>query len=179
MSWQLSPPRPSRIAVFPSFGTHVILSNRSIQCFLNISLSALIKTLNLENNEIVDFVGFAPSTSLEALKLANNPITSLRGMPHLPKLRVIDLSNSPFAKHQFHRVALLILFGKTLRIINGVRISLTERQLAASYPPGCDALLRGGWTISFPPPAPADLPRLTSSFAATIPRISRPIGHFH
>jgi hypothetical protein len=89
-------------------------------------------------------------------------------MPHLPKLIEIDLSNTPFAAHQFYRVSLLILFGRTLRTINGVRISINERQLATSYPSGCDALIRGGWTVSYPPPQQSDLPKLTATLAEII-----------
>jgi hypothetical protein len=86
-------------------------------------------------------------------------------MPALPKLTSIDLSNTPFARNQFSRVSLLILFGKNLRLIDGERISGTERQIAGAYPPGSDALVRAGWIATYPPPAPGDLPKITASLA--------------
>jgi hypothetical protein len=144
--------------------------NKSLSSLSSISLPPNIKTLNVESNEIVDFVGFVPSPQLEALQLAGNPIVSLRGIPPLPKLTSIDVSKTPFARGQFYRIALLILFGKTLRVIDGERISGSERSLAASYPPGSDALIRAGWTVTYPPPERADLPRITSSLAGRISR---------
>jgi hypothetical protein len=94
----------------------------------------------------------------------------LCGIPALPRLVSIDVAKMPFARGQFHRVALLILFGKSLRVIDGDRISGSERQLAAAYPPGCDALIRAGWVVTYPPPDRADLPRITASLAGKMLR---------
>jgi hypothetical protein len=136
-----------------------------LQNLASIPLPPNIKSLNVERNHITDFVGFIPSAHLEVLKVSHNPSTSLRGIPPLPKLTSIDISDTPFARNQFYRVALLILFAKSLRLIDGDRISGTERQIAASYPPGSDTLLRAGWTVAYPPPPQADLPKIIASLA--------------
>jgi hypothetical protein len=78
------------------------------------------------------------------------------------------MTDTPFSKNQFYRLSLLLLFGKSLRSIDGERISGTERQIAASYPPGCDALVRAGWVATYPPPRPADLPQITASLAGKV-----------
>jgi hypothetical protein len=124
--------------------------------------------LNAERNQITDFVGLTPSAHLEVLKVSHNPLTSLRGIPPFPRLTSVDLSDTPFARTQFCRVALVMLFGKSLRLIDGERISATERQIAASYPPGSDALLRAGWLITYPPPPQADLQKITAALAGTL-----------
>jgi hypothetical protein len=152
----------------PTFGAHAVFTNKGLQNLSSIPLPPNIKTLNLENNQLVDFVGFIPSAHLEVLKLAGNPITSLRGIPPLPKLSSIDMSATPFSRQQFYRVSLILLFGKSLRTIDGERISGTERQIAASYPPGCQALVRAGWVVTYPPPKPADLPKITASLAGRL-----------
>jgi hypothetical protein len=149
----------------PTFGSHAVFSNKNLQTLASIQLPPNIKSLNLENNQFVDFVGLVPSKHLEVLKAANNPLESLRGIPLFPKLSTIELSHTPFSRIQFYRVALLILFGKSLRLIDGERISATERQMAAAYPQGCEALVRAGWILTYPPPAPRDLPRITASLA--------------
>jgi hypothetical protein len=151
-------------------GSYAVFVKKSLQNLSSMNLPPNIKTLNVANNQIVDFVGFAPSPQLESLQLSRNPIASLRGIPPLPKLTSIDLSETPLARTQFYRVALLILFGKSLRVIDGERISGSERQLAASYPPGSDALVRAGWTVTYPPPERADLPRITASLAGRTSR---------
>jgi hypothetical protein len=139
--------------------------NQGLQTLTSVELPANIKSLNVAHNQLVDFVGLVPSAHLEVLKVANNPIESLRGIPSLPGLSTIELSQSPFSRTQFYRVALLILFGKSLRLIDGERISATERQMAAAYPPGSDAVVRAGWILTYPPPAPGDLPKITASLA--------------
>jgi hypothetical protein len=99
------------------------------------------------------------------LKVSHNPIASLRGIPPLPKLTSIEITDTPFARNQFHRLALVILFAKSLRLIDGDRITGTERQIAASYPPGSDTLLRAGWIIAYPPPRQPDIPKIIAALA--------------
>jgi hypothetical protein len=168
ISSQSSGYHPAPVVECPTFGSHAVFANKSLQSLASIPLPPNIKSLNAEKNQIVDFVGFIPSRHLETLKLANNPIASLRGIPPLPKLASIDMSGTPYSKHQFYRVSLLILFGTSLRLIDGERISGTERQLAKSYPAGTDALIRAGWVVSYPPPSPADLPKITASLAGRV-----------
>jgi hypothetical protein len=55
-----------------------------------------------------------------------------------------------------------------LRSIDAERVSGTERQIAASYPQGCEALVRAGWIVTYPPPKPADLPKITASLAGKL-----------
>jgi hypothetical protein len=152
----------------PTFGTNAIFVNRSLHSLSSISLPPNIKLLNVERNQIQDFIGFTPTASLETLKISDNPIASLRGMPILPKLVTIEISQTPFAKQQFYRVALLILFGKSLRLIDGERISGTERQIAGSYPAGTDALVRAGWTVTYPPPSPQELGKIKADLSSKL-----------
>jgi hypothetical protein len=149
----------------PTFGAHAVFAGKSLQNLSSILLPPNIKALNVERNLLTDFAGFVPSAHLEVLKASHNPITSLRGIPPLPKLASIEISDTPFARNQFGRVALVILFAKSLRLIDGDRITNTERQIAASYPPGTDSLLRAGWIATWPPPPPADLPKITAALA--------------
>jgi hypothetical protein len=84
-------------------------------------------------------------------------------MPHLPRLTSVEFFKTPFSKQPFYRVALLILFGKTLRLIDGERINGTERQIAASYPQGSDSLVRAGWIVTYPPPTPAEMTKIKAN----------------
>jgi hypothetical protein len=152
----------------PTFGTNAVFVNKSIHSLTALSLPPNIKILNVEQNLIADFVGFNSAPHLETLKLSGNPIASLRGMPHLPKLTTIELSHTPFCKQQFYRVALLILFGKSLRLIDGERITGTERQIASSYPPGTDALVRAGWIVTYPPPSANDMAKIKSNLSSKL-----------
>jgi hypothetical protein len=176
VSVQTTPRQSPAIVECPTFGAHAVFSAKGLQSLSAIHLPPNIKSLNAENNQIVDFVGFIPSPYLEVLNLANNPIASLRGMPPLPKLTTVNMTGTPFSRTQFYRVSLLLLFGKSVRVIDGERISGTERQIAVSYPQGCDALVRAGWIVSYPPPAPQELRKITTSLAEKVTQKRTPIA---
>ena len=107
-----------------------------------------------------------PSIStLETLDMSNNPLNSLQGFPELPHLKSINVSRTPLAMLPNYKVALLILAGKSLRVINGERISNADRHLALSYPKECSSLLKFGWSITFPAPKESDIPSLYSQIS--------------
>jgi hypothetical protein len=60
------------------------------------------------------------------------------------------------------------LFGKSLRVIDGERISGTERQIAGSYPQGTEALVRAGWTVTYPPPSPQGLGKIKAALSSQL-----------
>jgi hypothetical protein len=158
----------------PTFGSHAAFVGKSLQNLGAVILPPNIKSLNVERNQIVDFIGFTPSPHLEVLNISNNPVSSLRGIPPLPKLASIHMIGTPYSRTPFYRVSLVMLFGKSLRTIDGEKISGSERQVSVSYPPGCDALVRAGWIVTYPPPAPRDLGKITASLAGE-PKVARAI----
>jgi hypothetical protein len=142
-----------------------VLAERGLRSLAAIQLPPNIKKLNVEKNQIRDFVGFIPSANLEMLNVACNPIESFKGMPQLPALVSIDMTGTPYALGQFYRVSLLLLFPKSLRAIDTVRISATERKMASEYPQGSDGLVRAGWIITYPPPKPSEFRNILSALA--------------
>jgi hypothetical protein len=149
----------------PSFGAHAILVKKSISSLSGVIVPPNIRMLNVDGNLITDFLGFNPPPNFETLIISNNPITSLKGMPEIPKLLSITVSDTPFTKNTFYRVALIILFGSTLRVIDGERVSQAQRDIAATYPRRTADLLRAGWNITFPPPDPKNIPRIMATLA--------------
>ena len=164
------------MVVCPEFGTNGNLAKKSIRSFQRLVIPSNIKSLDLSDNLITDFYGFNPSENLESLNLTRNPIKNLKGFPNLmqsshsnPKsgiLRNVKMAGTPFSKNAFYRIALIILVGESnIRIIDGERVTASERKIAASYPIECSNLLRVGWQISYPPPSKADLIQIRAKIA--------------
>lgn len=153
--------RPATKVADPThFGDTLILSNQGITSASQILITDDLKGLVVKNNKLPDFVGFMSSQTLETLDISSNPIGSLRGFPRLPNLKSIDLSKTPFARSEFYRIAVIIVCGRNIRVINGERISTSERQIAKSYPAECEALIRSGWIPTYPPPRPNELSKI-------------------
>jgi hypothetical protein len=149
----------------PTFGSHAVLVKKSINSLSALVLPPNIKLVNVDSNVITDFLGFRPPSHLETLIVSNNPIASLQGIPPMSHIRSITMQDTPFAKHPFYRIALVILFGRSLRVIDDDRISQSERDIAAAYPVGTTDLLRAGWIIKYPPPAVQEIVSIMATLA--------------
>ncbi|OHT01251.1 hypothetical protein TRFO_32001 [Tritrichomonas foetus] len=154
--------------VCPDFGDSIVLSKRQFKSFSRIVIPANLKTLIITNNQISDFVGFNPSDNLETLDISHNPISSLRGFPTHCGIKSILLNGCPLAKNQFYRIALILVIGKSLRTIDGDRVTAAERRVANSYLPDCAQLLRSGWQITYPGPTKTEIPKIKASMAETL-----------
>jgi hypothetical protein len=147
----------------PSFGTQAVLVKKGITSLSGVVLHSNIKLLNVDGNNIPDFIGFGPPPDFESLIISNNPLTSLKGMPSMPSIASITMRNTPFSRIPFYRIALVILFGRTLRVVDGQRISQQEREIAESYPRATTGLLRAGWVFKYPPPPEAEIPAIMAT----------------
>ena len=145
------------------FNEIFIASRKNIFSFSQLVLSNEIHKLIVSNNNIQDFIGLPNLPNLESLDISENPITSLKAFPVLPNLHEINLYQTPLSQTPHFRLALICLCGNSLRIINGERITNSERQLSAQYLPGTLSLLRLGWTLSYPPPTDAEILKLQTS----------------
>ena len=154
--------------ICPDFGESIVLSKRSFKSFSRLVIPPNIKTLVITHNMISDFVGFSPPSSLENLDVSDNPIASLRGFPAFCALKNFDCKNTPLARNQFFRIALILVIGKSLRSINGDKITANERRLAKSYLPECLMLLRAGWQITYPGPSKDEVTRIKAKMAEEV-----------
>ena len=141
----------------PSFSDSLILIKKNINSFSEFEITSDIKHLILKQNEIETFRGFPSLSNLETLDLSENPLKSFLHFPILPHLHTINISNTPLALNPHYKIAILILIGNSIRIINNERITASDRAIAKTYPTEVINLLRSGWDIKFPAPKKEDL----------------------
>ena len=160
----------------PTFDDKIIMINKRLTSFSELEYESTTRSVDVKKNQIKSFLGLPALKELESLDISYNPITNFSGFPHLPKLRAITLTNTPLVSNRNYKIALIILVGSTLRLINGERISASDRRFAASFPAETPTLLHLGWDISGQPPSPAEVPKiianLTTITAAARPSIS-------
>lgn len=144
------------------FNDNVILSNKNLKTFEGIEIEPTTKNLYVQNNSIKNFKGLGNLQHLETIDLSENEIENFAGFPHLPQLKSINLLKNPITQNRYYKVALIILAGDTLRLINGERINASDRKLASAYLKDTHILIRNGWNVTFPPPTIDQFPQIKS-----------------
>ena len=154
-----------------SFDDRIIMINKKLSSFSELEYDPNVRAIDVQKNQINSFLGLPSLKELESLDISYTGISNFSGFPILPKLRAITLTNTPLASNRNVRIALIILVGQSLRLINGERISASDRRFAASYPPETPTLLHLGWEITPQPPSASDvqkiLKKLTNNSAAS------------
>ena len=148
------------------FNDMLLLINKQITSFSDIDFPDTVKSIDVKKNQISSFVGLSCLKELESIDVSDNLITNFRSFPQLPKLRSISLNNTPLSKTGNFKIALIILVGSSLRIINGERITATERAFAKTFPEECKTLLRLGWNITSVPPRSSEIQSIISKLTA-------------
>ena len=151
----------------PTFNDKIIMINKRLTSFSELEYEASTRSVDVKKNQIKSFLGLPSLKELESLDVSENPIPNFSGFPNLPKLRAITLTNTPLISNRNYKIALIILVGSTLRLINGERISASDRRFAASFPPETSTLLHLGWDITGHPPSPAEIPKIVANLTAT------------
>lgn len=157
-----------------TISSDIIHTHQGLESFNDLSIPNSTKTLTVQYNKLTNFKGFPSLLKLEKLDVSHNPIESLLEIPNLPSIKTINVSYTPFSNTEFARISLLLLFGSTLRTINGEGIQSTEVRIAKEYPPDCVHLVRAGWIVTYPPPNPQEILRikkkLSKNFSARFKR---------
>ena len=150
-----------------TFNGTLLFIKRNIFSILELDLAPDLVEVDLQMNHIQNFHGLPSLQYLQRLDLSDNPLSSFFGFPDLPKLEYIDLTRTPLSKNPNFRIALIILLGKSLVQINKERILPSERNMARTFPPRTDELLRHGWEITPMPPRAEDVPKILASLSIT------------
>lgn len=151
-----------------SISTHIIHTNQSLSTFNDLNIPPNTKWLSVEHNNLQNFNGFPSLLKLEKLDISHNPIESLLEIPILPSIKSINISSTPFGNTEFARISLIILFGSTLRNINGEGIKSSEVKVSKEYSPECANLIRAGWIATYPPPNPQDIIRIKKKLSKNL-----------
>lgn len=116
-----------------------------------------IKKIDFRRNELISFIGMPNLKFLQLLNVSDIPIENLRGFQAPPSLSEISLLGTPLAAKPNFRISIVALCGASLRLINGERVTASERQLASLYGGPYEDLIRAGWDMQYPPPKGTEL----------------------
>ncbi|OHT07795.1 hypothetical protein TRFO_23817 [Tritrichomonas foetus] len=130
-------------------GQTLILSGRNFSTIPQLPEESNIAKLDLSNNRLVDFTGMKNYQRLAQFILDNNPKLSsfkgaepTNGMTHFSCLKT-PLGNS----HSINLMAVLV-FGDTLKIINGQQIPRSVYRQAAAIGTAVGDYILNGWVIT-------------------------------
>ncbi|PWV07322.1 hypothetical protein C3747_103g66 [Trypanosoma cruzi] len=103
-------------------------------------------TIDLRNNSLRNFEHFGTHPKLVELQLQNNQIESLMGLTRQPSLAALELDGNPIAAHPWYRVALMAV-GFSITKIDGVAVSVNERDMARALGPAASLAVSYGWKL--------------------------------
>lgn len=106
------------------------VSHKHLHSFQDISIGKNCSTIDISKNKLKNFNGLPTLKLLTNLTADNNPILSFLGASPQPSLFWISLKNTPLSKHTHFRLMCLIVFGSTLKFINGEAVGKTLIQKA-------------------------------------------------
>lgn len=105
-------------------------SQKHLHSFQDLSIPKNCSTIDVSKNKLKNFTGLPTLKLLTNLTADNNPINSFLGATSQPSLFWISLKNTPLARHTHFRIMCLIVFGSSLKFINGEAVGKTFIQKA-------------------------------------------------
>lgn len=151
-----------------SISSNIIHTRQGLESFNDLNIPHNTRNISVEYNNLQNFNGLPSLSKLEVLDISHNPIESLLEIPALPSIKSINISYTPFGNTEFARIALLLLFGSTLRSINGEGIKTAEIKVAKEYSPDCAHLVRAGWIVTYPPPNPQEILKIKKKLSKNL-----------
>ncbi|KAH0789422.1 putative internalin [Histomonas meleagridis] len=81
-------------------------------------------------NNFVDFTNFSSHAKIEEFDFSDCKIENFNGAKIAPHMHAITLKNCPITSYVYYRIVTYVVFGPTLRFIDGKPITLSEKKLA-------------------------------------------------
>lgn len=156
LKYQLSIQRPSL-----SRNGLLNLSGLDITSLEKMGTQKNLKILNISNTNLESLETLPTQPNLCQIIADDTQINSYAGLMRHPKLRSISFLRTPIAEddHKF-RLAILVLVGQMLSVINGTAVTAKERIEAAKYPLIARYLIETDWEIQEPVPSTEDFRKL-------------------
>eukprot|EP00759_Apiculatamorpha_spiralis_P024487 PhF_6_TR27913/c0_g1_i1/m.40998 len=106
-----------------------------------------VEILYVEGNAICNFEGLGTQPYLRELHAQNNHITSFAGMTAQRSLQVLNLGGNPVSRHPYYRLMALLTVGASLRVIDGVDVTSTEKDQAIRLGRHAAIAVNCGWLL--------------------------------
>ena len=103
--------------------------------------------IRASNNELSSFEHFGTNPSLVKLDVEHNQISSFAGMTRQKSLEDLRIAGNPVSLHPQCRVMALLTIGFSLRVVDGVPIESSERELARRLGPSAALAVSYGWLL--------------------------------
>ena len=135
--------------------------------------TACVSTLNggaggltyiaMPGNRLWCFDHFGTHNYLRELHLQDNDLASFMGLTRQPGLEVLNLRGNPIAAHPHYRIMALLTVGRSIKVIDGLRVEAAERDMLKRLGPTCALAVSYGWLLDL-------TPRSTEEYNAIIAR---------
>ena len=125
--------------------------------------------LNLTETSFESLDSLPSQPWLNELIVDKSKLNSYKGLGKHPQLKIFSAIGAPISERPMFRIAMLILVGPKLSVINGVRIKRREKEIAAQYPKLAKLLIEAGWDPT-PDTDPEDIDykRLAKEYSITV-----------
>ncbi|OHT07451.1 hypothetical protein TRFO_24350 [Tritrichomonas foetus] len=123
-----------------------------------------LKHLILDKTPLNSLHTLPPQPSLISISANNSKINTLAGLSNQKRLSSLSIIGTPISQVENFRLAVMLAVGPRISIINGQRITKTERRMVKSYPPIAKYLVNAGWVVTYPPPSELDFHYLAEQF---------------
>ena len=116
-----------------------------------------LKELNLSRTNVESLEGLTAQKSISSFIADNSKLNSLKNFKAIANATSISVKNTPLSQMKHFMVAVRVICGNTLKVLNGKQIPTAVDQKAATYPPFVSDLLNAGWPFVYPCPDPNTL----------------------
>jgi len=112
-----------------------------------------MKELNISNCCLETINGLYTQPNLKTFIADNSELSSLINFNAIKSVTNLSMKNTPVSKMNNYFLALCIIFGEKLNVIDGKKVSQSIKSKANEYPPYVGELLCKGWELVYPPPS--------------------------
>ena len=118
-----------------------------VSSFEGLGTQTELEYVYLQRNHLRNFQFLGCQPNMRELRVQHNNITSLAGLVRQPKCEYVGVECNPIAKKEHHRVMLLAVIGQSLKKIDGVPVTYSERCIAKQLPETAVYAISCGWIL--------------------------------
>eukprot|EP01063_Lacrimia_lanifica_P037675 TRINITY_DN7803_c0_g1_i1.p1 TRINITY_DN7803_c0_g1~~TRINITY_DN7803_c0_g1_i1.p1 ORF type:complete len:766 (+),score=266.52 TRINITY_DN7803_c0_g1_i1:100-2298(+) len=123
------------------------LKGMKVSSFEGLGVQTELEYMYLQHNVLSNFQFLGCQPNLREINVQHNHIATLAGLVKQPKVEEVFIRNNPIARHQHHRLMLLLCLGSSLRKVDGAPITFAERDVVRRLPEAAAYAVSCGWLL--------------------------------
>ena len=133
------------------------LTGVNIDSLAAIGARKQLKELNLSRTNVTSLEGLKKQANISVFIADNSKLNSLKNFKSIANATTISIKNTPLCEMKHFMIAVRIICGENLKVLNGKQIPNTIDEKASTYPNFTADLLNAGWPFVYPCPDPNSL----------------------